>query len=379
MNGYVREEIADADAAVRFLKEKAEYWSFSRLLEELYEGTDPLGQRLSERMTEYEGQTEKETVERKVRNWLHDRNLPKNREELFKICFALDLDEGKAETLLGTTAENGIHYRNPRELIYAYCLRMGEGYTQAREKADRLWEQRGLRKASERKLGKSLPDTENRTASIKNEFKRLKTERELEEFLIRHEPEFGMLHNTAYRKFQKMLKFLTSPDTPRYLELPKEKEYSVEQVVEEYLRMGVPYGRKSSHYTRLEKEIKRHWPSPKTISEMQARKRDVNRKTLLLLYLATEGMTFGLLTDNRKNQTKLHYERMNLMLADCGMALLNLHSPFDYLVVQALNTQEEEFIGFRMERMLRGLFGRGKEGAYVATSEREKKRKKDKR
>ena len=49
------------------------------------------------------------------------------------------------------------------------------------------------------------------------------------------------------------------------------------------------------------------------------------------------------------------------MLADCGMALLNLHSSFDYLVVQALNTKEEEFIGFRMERMLRSLFGGGKE------------------
>lgn len=378
MRGYVREEIADADAAVRFLKEKAEYWSFSRLLEELYEGTEPLGQRLSKRMTEYEGQTEKETVERKVRNWLHDRNLPKNREELFKICFALDLDEGRAETLLGTTAENGIHYRNPRELIYAYCLRMGESYTQARDKAERLWEQAASHKETERTFGGGLQDTKNRTASIKNEFKCLKTERELEEFLIRHEPEFGIFHNTAYRKFQKMLKFLTAPDTPLYLEMPKEKEYSVEQVVEEYLRMGVPYGRKSSHYTRVEKEIKRHWPSPKTISEMQARKRDVDRKTLLLLYLATEGMTLSPLTDNRKNQIKLHYERINLMLADCGMALLNLHSPFDYLVVQALNTKEEEFIGFRMERMLRSLFGGGKEKAYVAAFDRTK-REKDKR
>lgn len=66
------------------------------------------------------------------------------------------------------------------------------------------------------------------------------------------------------------------------------------------------------------------------------------------------------------------------MLADCGMALLNLHSSFDYLVVQALNTKEEEFIGFRMERMLRSLFGGGKEKAYVAAFDRTK-REKDKR
>ena len=75
-------------------------------------------------------------------------------------------------------------------------------------------------------------------------------------------------------------------------DVPREKKYSIERVTEEYLRMGVPYQKKNRQCTKVERFIKKHWPSPKMVQEMYSRKRDVNRKTLLLLYLVTEGMAW---------------------------------------------------------------------------------------
>lgn len=45
---------------------------FSRSIQE-----QPLVVFLTERLTEYEGGKDREKTARKVRNWLHDRNLPK--------------------------------------------------------------------------------------------------------------------------------------------------------------------------------------------------------------------------------------------------------------------------------------------------------------
>ena len=86
---------------------------------------------------------EREAVARKVRNWLNGINLPKNREALFQICFALKLKESESSKVLGMFSDTGIHYRNPKELAYAYALRMGKTYPEAvnlKEKAVLLYQ-----------------------------------------------------------------------------------------------------------------------------------------------------------------------------------------------------------------------------------------------
>ena len=134
----ITNESMDINEVVAFLRKKAGFWKFSRLLQEIYEGEEPLSRRLVNKLLEYEETGNYEKISRKVRNWLHDYNLPENREELFKICFALDLDEQRADCILGITAENGIHYRNPKELIYAFCLRKSYDYPYAASLAQRL-------------------------------------------------------------------------------------------------------------------------------------------------------------------------------------------------------------------------------------------------
>lgn len=372
----MEKEKTDVEKAVEFLEKEVKPWSFSKLLKELYKGEESLYRILVEKLSQYEyGEGQKNGVvspgiSRKVRNWLHDRNQPGNREELFKICFALKLTEKEAGMLLGATAENGIHYRNPRELIYAFCLRMEEDYSYARKLADRLLGEKvpllgtlAYQQALRRQQGKENPEI--KTASMRDEFKRLKSQEELLDFFREKRESFGIHHNTAYRKFMVMLEYLAKPGNDNSY-VPEEREYSVETVVEEYLRMNIPYGRKLGRYSRLQKEIKKHWPTPRTINEMKNRKLDVDRKTLLLLYIATEGMVLERGDSRWEDNVKEHYRRINLMLTECGMSLLNLHSPFDYMVIQSIRAAgEEENMGLRMERMLCRLFQKNDKIAYI--------------
>lgn len=126
-------------------------------------------------------------------------NLPSGREELFQICFALELGEKDAEYILGTTAESGIHFRNPRELTYAYCLRKKIDYPQAVRLVEELWKAPLPEKTIEyQEFIKETSETEDRKilmASIRNKFKRVRTEEELRSFLEEYHDSFGVHHN----------------------------------------------------------------------------------------------------------------------------------------------------------------------------------------
>ena len=351
-----------------YLGSKLEAWKFSRLLEEVYRGEEPLGQRLTRKLTEYGPDGGREKTARKVRNWLRDRNLPENREELFKICFALGLDEGGAEFVLGATADNGVHFRNPRELVYAFCLREGLDYPEAIALLKRLWgESLPASTQACRRLVKETCDTESpdkMTAVLRNTFKRVRTEEELGAFLLNYQGCFGFHHNTAYRKFVKMLDRLLFPDDP-YTGMPEDRAYSIEKAVDEYLRLGMPYSRRLSGRNALQKFLKKRWPTPKSVQDMYGRKLDVDRKTLLLLYVATEGMD---LPTHWHGEVRLreHCERLNLMLLECGMAMLNPHSPFDCLILLAIGREDDDFMSCRLERLVRKLFPEDGAPAFIA-------------
>lgn len=363
------EEKAEFDRIEELLESKMEYWSFSGLLHKVYRGTESVQKRLSDKLSEYDGEKNRAAVERKVRNWLHDRNIPQKREELFKICFALELDEEKTNSVLGVTAENGIHYRNPREVIYAYCLRSGRDYPEAQRLEEKLWKKKYGDLPDRRNLTESKKEELPMTFSVRNDFKRVQTEKELEAFLEKRRESFGYFRNTAYRKFTKMLSCLSVPEESWQYGMPREQDYSVDQIVNHYLRMGVPYDKKSEKYSRAAKQIKKKWPSPKSVREILSGRQDVDRKSLILLYLVTETIS-GEKTES-KDQVREHINRMNLMMTESGMPVLNPHSPFDYLILQAVNvTDDNEYPEFRLERMLHRVFHKKTNVAYIAETER---------
>ena len=119
---------------IQFLESGAICRSFSSVLQEVCPGAD-LAKRLREELIAQSevplSGKEVDTIRKNVNNWLNGTTVPQNREQLFKICFALGLSESAANRVLTNASDMGIHYRNPKELVYAFALRTGMTYSQA--------------------------------------------------------------------------------------------------------------------------------------------------------------------------------------------------------------------------------------------------------
>ena len=354
---FLMGEDKSAGQMVDFLNSGAMYRTFGQVLTRAYPGKD-LKEKLEEGMTRVTGD-DRSAIVRKVHNWINGKNVPKNRETLFQICFVLGLDETESSRVLGAAADTGIHYRNPRELVYAFGLRKGLSY----EEAGRLY-----RRVEETYVS-GRPDTGGRqkapvyTRTVRDAFAQVENEEELMDFFEEHNGELGELHETAYRKFRELLDRLQKPGEEDCEE--GEEKYTMREVVEQYIRMNVPESRKVSDYTLLQRLVKKYWPSETALLNMRSRREDVGRKTMILLYLATE--EFDICDDedlyfsdedeeDPDTTLEIRLEKMNLFLDSYGMNVLDPGNPFDFLVLYAMRTQEGDFASDRMSEVLGLLF-----------------------
>lgn len=357
---------------IQFLNEGAMFRSFTSLLAGLYKKED-LEMKLTEGLAELNHEN-KDSTARKVKNWLAERSLPKNRETLFQICFILKLNEYESSKILGSVSDTGIHYRNPEELAYAYALRTGKSYMEAvelKQKAVSIYE-------SEKEKG--LEETSViYTKQIRNAFVHVSEDQEFYDFIREHGAKLGKLHETAYRKFAELLNCLQKPEAEGGETAEGEKEYTLEKIMDTYIQMKVPVEernrkgedkkqRKVKNMTGLQKLVKRYWPNESTLVKMRTRREDVNRKTLLLLYLVTEafdadpGDTKDIcyeedLEEDADTLLEIRLEKMNLFLEEYGMNRLDPGNVFDFLILYAMRAEEEKDARTRMENVLEVLFG----------------------
>ena len=92
-----------------FLQTDAVFRSFVQILSPFCQ--EDLKEKLTEGLAELTNEGREQTA-RKVRNWINGKNLPKNRETIFQICFVLKLTESDSSKVLGMLSDTGIHYRN---------------------------------------------------------------------------------------------------------------------------------------------------------------------------------------------------------------------------------------------------------------------------
>jgi hypothetical protein len=324
-----------AEEAVAYLKTDFTIRKFSDVLKRVYTGDD-----IEQRLTEEFGSR------KNVQNWTRNRNLPTNREQVFRIAFALELTEYEADELLSYVFGDGIHYRNERELLFAFALKNHQTYAAAVSSLELLQER------------KNVPDTENvlTTQNLRLAFENLPPEADYMQFMMDHQSSFGTLHNTAYRYFMNMLSFLEDIDESGQV-------YSTEYICDSYLRMGVPTGRQLSDYDTIQKIVKKYWPGVRSIKAMKSRREDVSRKTLILLYLVTGGIreqAYNEEDEDYISAEKLllgNLARIDQMLTECGMRNIDPSNPFDFLVLYCLKTENEDSMSERMEEALAILFG----------------------
>lgn len=361
-----RQELSPAEL-IQFLEEGALYRSFADSLRAVYPGDD-LVTRLADGLAGCTGK-EYASMLRKIRNWMNGDYAPKNREQLFQVCFALGLDEKDASRLIASASETGIHYRNPGEMIYAFALRTNKTYHEAQEMKKVLLPSCEARMKEAEKHYKEGRE-KIYTNQVKDEFAQVQTEDELKAFFEDYSSHLGEIHETVYQKFMEMLQLLQKPEEGA-------EDYTVKGVVDRFMRMHVPYGKKTGDYTYLQRVIKKDWPSEREILKMKNRKRDVSRKVLLLLFLITGDFEFSpeyeesreekyhdiyfedLLEESPLDRLEVRLNKINQFLDHYGMNLLDPGCPFDCIVLYALRMEyEDALLSESAEAAMEFLFGK---------------------
>lgn len=342
-------EMTPAIAARYLQDERVPLRNFGDALRNLYPHPD-LGLRL---VNAFQGDDASRSASRKVNNWLAGASRPTDREDVFRIAFALDLSEDQTNRLLGMCTEYGIHYRDGRDAVYAWCLRRDMGYLEARA------------------LFESLPpvpssaepppdDTYSMTRQLQHIFAAAHTVEDLRECYTANLDRFGAFHLRAYRYFSKYMKSLIRPSSS-WEDVPEE-QYSLETVMSTYLSLHMPSGKSRSGYSLTQKLIKQGWPNATALKNIMARRADVPRKLLLLLYIITENATDGAYSEMDEDYTPMedrlsdHWWVVNAMLTDCGMPALDPRNAFDWLVLYSLTASGDESMSERMEQVIAKLY-----------------------
>ena len=342
--------LSPASAARHLLDEHLVLRTFPQVLRELYPADD-VQFRLTTAFAA--GQEDKmASAARKVRNWLSGKNAPTNREDIFRIAFALDLDEDQCGELLGFCTEYGIHYRDGRELIYAWFLRMGFGYSDAVEFFGSL-------PPCPRKQDAPPEGGPTRlTQSLQNHFLTVLTLEDLRAAYLQRLEEFGNLHARSFRYFRSYMDQLLHP-TSWFEE--DETVYSLETVMDTYFSLHMPSGKDRSGYSVTQKLLKQSWPNTTVLKDIYAYRKDVPRKLLLLLYVITENCVDKVYSEfdegyiDAQDRIEDHWLTMNAILSDCGMPLLDLHNASDWLMMYAV-TADEESMSERLEQVIDQIF-----------------------
>ncbi len=341
--------------AAQYLREgKIELRTFGDVLKDVYPEAD-LFEKLVKFFSEDCDDPNPASTQRKIRNWIADRHPPQNREDIFKIAFALGLNEPRLNFLLGICDDYGVHYRDGRELVLAWFLKNGKSYRAALDFYSTLPECETLEQADS-------DDVSRLTNELHCSLARISNEEELRGFYIKNLNNFGRLHLRAYYFFDSFLNQLIHPN-PQWSDA-QEENYSVEQVMNVYLSMHMPSGKKRDNYTLIQKLIKRNWPNATSIKNIRAHKEDVSRKLLLLLYVATEneginGDDYDDYYDESltfEQRFEDHWWTINAMLNDCGMVPLDPRNAFDWLILYAVSGDEETAMSDRLEQVITYMF-----------------------
>ena len=301
------------------------------------------------------------SMDKKVRGWLSGKYQPTAREDLLELCFILRLSADDADAFLSAAGEEGLHWRDPKELTYAYALKKGLSYPEAAALYARV-------KPAE---SPDVPEAEGAcTSLIRLEAAQLETEQELRHYLLDARDKLGVFHNRAY---QQLRFFLSLLEQPHAVNDGEEEPFTVRRIVETYLDNRFPPAWDKKTLDDKRKGILAGWPDEVTLSRMKTRKIDGNRKTLILLFLATDGGEE--LTDNWQEDVywdeldeqddadadfRSSYLRLDQMLSVCGYRMLDPRNPFDWVCIYCMRAASDpeamEGLNERLSEMLDVLF-----------------------
>ena len=109
MNAVIRLR-RNSDFARRYLESGIHTRSFPETMLQYSKLSDLTSLRVGLfRLQDFEGESSGDSLRRKIDNWLKGKAVPSSREQLIRICYALEMDLESAQNFIATVGEGGLH------------------------------------------------------------------------------------------------------------------------------------------------------------------------------------------------------------------------------------------------------------------------------
>lgn len=347
--------------AAKFLKENAKYRTLRDKIMRVA-GRDNLQQRIVDGIAGNHPNMKRDSIQRKVRGWLNNErfDLFIDTESAIELCFIFRLDLETADAFLASVTEEGFHWRDPEQIPMIYCLSAGKyNYPKAvRLRTDILKDIPPVEKS----------ENELYTGQVREIMAKIETEDDLRDFITGMAGRLGKRHRTAQRQFMTFMNLLENPDHIPHM--PKEKEFTVREVLKTYLhQMMIPNPKEKKqlllNIAPAQQEILQSiisgWPNETILSKMKRGEIEVGRKTLILLFMATDG---GMNSEDdieddyiptRDEIFEDSRRRMDTMLVNCGYRRLDARNPFDWMILYVLSVDDILEKDAQMDEILSAL------------------------
>lgn len=376
-----------AEEAVDFLKNNLITRSVRSILEKFAGERDMKEVRklLVNGLLEDHPEMKKESVERRVRGWLDPKSLHTvKKEDAIEIAFLLHLGIQETDEFLALISDEKLHWRNVEEIIFIYGLQQGLSYRESLEIMNQPEIQEILQKVKDCKTVKEIQE-DSYTEFVKRDVDHLDSVEELKAYLETNYEKLGDFHNTAYDMFMEMLGKLKTPASMEdELSLfdgeEASEKYTIRDILQDILYKDIVLtakqkavkakkeakmsaASKEKQYTLdiIQKKIADSWPDEVSISRMKRRKADITRKSLILLFLATDGDYEEEEYDYDLELTEEEvfediFQRLNDMLFFCGYSELDPRNPFDWMIIYCIYVEDLFDIDPKMQSVLSELF-----------------------
>ncbi|MBR3928120.1 MAG: hypothetical protein IKJ65_03865 [Clostridia bacterium] len=342
--------------AVSLLEEGAKFRSFRDKLDAFSYGRD-LRPLLTNGLLANHPEAKFDAVDKKVRNWLNGRTQSVSKQDAFELAFIMKLSLEDADRFISMVTEEGIHWRDVKELVFGYALSKGMSFPEAESLYERM----------PKETGKESENAGASTSLIKDDVLSIADESALIAYAEKAINELGKFHNTAYNLFMEYMEMLENAGIVDGL--IEEKSMSVRDVLDSYLyRQTVPAGAKGKKdaMTDAQKFIRADWPDETTLSRMKSRQTDVTRKVLILLFLATNGgdaeEDYDFDDDEDLTRDEIFADavsRLNLMLSSSGFMKLDPRNRFDWMVMYSMCVEDIFDVDERFSSFLSELYASG--------------------
>ncbi len=349
----------------------------------------------------------RDSVDKRVRNWLGGRTSSISKQDALQLSVILGLSLDRTDAFLKQVCGEGIHWRNPEEIIWGYGILHQKSYAQICAMLDRY------NAVPKPVMKEEAPDAYTADVKAKLEPVLSQSEDALFDWLSQEQAALGTFHNTAYRLFMQYMGLLESAgQTEEQLEEARERSRKTvydedafadllrqagrsdaeisailsrkhsgfddritsRDILETYLyRNLVPVSKRNTKkektvFSGIQNSLRSNWPDETTVSKMRSRQQAVTRKVLILLFLATNGSNTEFEEDDEDEVLETRdeifqdiYTRLNLLLQSCGFSMLDPRTPFDWMVLYCVCVDDLWDVDQRLTDMLTAMFPGGNE------------------